>query len=309
MKATHALLLFACWTTLAFRHGSACAQNMKQIADPDFDAKVARPAFTETHPRLLFDEAHHNRHTSTGRFKPFADLMKNDGFEVVPNKTLFTKDSLAECRLLVIANAAASTENSTASAFSEDECDAVSNWVHRGGSLLLIADHAPFGSAARTLAERFGVDMRGGYTMDSDHCYRAAYWQLVFSRQNKLLADHAITQGRNKQEFISKVMTFGGQSLKGPKESTAFLKLAETAVDQPAFRSNKKTSAAGRAQGIAMEFGKGRVVVLGEAAMLSAQVLWIRGIGTQSPMGMNVPGIDNRQLTLNIVHWLARALN
>jgi hypothetical protein len=26
----------------------------------------------------------------------------------------------------------------------------------------------------------------------------------------------------------------------------------------------------------------------------------------KKPMGMNVPGIDNRQLALNIMHWLAR---
>jgi hypothetical protein len=53
----------------------------------------------------------------------------------------------------------------------------------------------------------------------------------------------------------------------------------------PALRP---VSAAGRAQGLAFAFGQGRVVVLGEAAQLSAQ---IAGAGRQ--MGMNVPGIDN----------------
>ena len=63
---------------------------------------------------------------------------------------------------------------------------------------------------------------------------------------------------------------------------------------------------AGRAQAIAMKFGKGRVVMLGEAAMLSAQV----GSGGKesSKFGMNVPGIDNRQLALNIMHWLSGLL-
>jgi hypothetical protein len=28
-------------------------------------------------------------------------------------------------------------------------------------------------------------------------------------------------------------------------------------------------------------------------------------MGTQSPMGMNVKGVDNHQLTLNIIHWLS----
>jgi hypothetical protein len=44
--------------------------------------------------------------------------------------------------------------------------------------------------------------------------------------------------------------------------------------------------------------------MLGEAAMLSAQIA-----GPQrQPMGMNVPGSDNKQLALNIMHWLSGAL-
>lgn len=36
-------------------------------------------------------------------------------------------------------------------------------------ALLLIADHAPFGAAAETLAKRFGVDMSKGHTMDNNN--------------------------------------------------------------------------------------------------------------------------------------------
>jgi hypothetical protein len=43
------------------------------------------------------------------------------------------------------------------------------------------------------------------------------------------------------------------------------------------------------------------VVVLGEAGQLSAQILG----ASRVPMGMNVPGIDNRQMALNIMHWLS----
>ena len=62
-------------------------------------------------------------------------------------------------------------------------------------------------------------------------------------------------------------------------------------------------SAKGRAQGVALEVGQGRVVVLGEAGMLSAQ-RDRRG----SPVGMNFPGYDNRKFALNIMHWLSRLL-
>ena len=67
--------------------------------------------------------------------------------------------------------------------------------------------------------------------------------------------------------------------------------------------ATKPASAAGRAQGVAFSLGKGRVVVMGEAAELSAQV-----IGDGRKFGMNVPGIDNRQMALNIMHWLSGLL-
>jgi hypothetical protein len=48
----------------------------------------------------------------------------------------------------------------------------------------------------------------------------------------------------------------------------------------------------------------GRVVVLGEAAMLSAQVARLPD-GSEIKMGMNVAGNDNRQFALNVLHWLS----
>ena len=57
----------------------------QQVADPDFDVKVARPAYTAGGPRVLLDEAHFNVHTTKGSYKAFADLVTNDGYEVVAN--------------------------------------------------------------------------------------------------------------------------------------------------------------------------------------------------------------------------------
>ena len=53
-----------------------------------------------------------------------------------------------------------------------------------------------------------------------------------------------------------------------------------------------------------MKAGKGRVVVLGEAAMLSVQLAG----PNKMQFGMNRPGIDNRQFALNVVHWLSGIL-
>jgi hypothetical protein len=52
---------------------------------------------------------------------------------------------------------------------------------------------------------------------------------------------------------------------------------------------------------VALKHGKGRVVVMGETARLSAQV----SSNPQEPMGMNVPNFENRKLALNATHWLS----
>ena len=97
---------------------------------------------------------------------------------------------------------------------------------------------------------------------------------------------------------------FTGQSLKGPEGSAVWLKLAERALDKIPAPAGKDVSAAGRAQGLAFKFGKGRVVVLGDPAMISAQISGRE----KNPIGMNYPGVDNRQLALNIMHWLSGLL-
>jgi hypothetical protein len=322
-------------------------QGGGQMADPNFDARVAKPAYTKNGPKVLFDEAHNNFHTTTGRYKPFADLITNDGYQITPNKQKFSAETLKGFDILVISNALGAERmgapEASNPAFSDAECDGVRDWVKGGGALLLIADHAPMGAANQILAQRFGVDMRSSYTNDSANHDKETGSNsfLVYTRDNGLLIDHPITKGREVSERINIVMTFTGQSLKGPAGSVAFLKLADTAMDVPAPSqadiqaaiekaqqggqsqappggmnlppgatavrvqpSQTAISAAGRAQGLVFGFGKGRVVVLGEAAMLSAQLTGPGG----TKFGMNRPGIDNRQLALNIVHWLSGLL-
>src|SRR5690349_5112178 len=187
---------------------TACAQ---QVADSTFDASVAKPAYTATHPRVLFDEAHRNFHTTTGRYKPFATLIANDGYRVTPNLKPFSRETLAGYDVLVIANAAGEGWDSDSAivkpAFMSDECDAVRDWVRAGGALLLIADHAPFGTSAENLAQRFGVSMSTGYTIDSTHADPESNSPsvLVYSRANGLLRDHPITRGRDSTERIGRV--------------------------------------------------------------------------------------------------------
>jgi len=294
--------------------GVALPGLAQQVADPDFDSKVANPAYTRKHPKVFLDEAHHNFHTAGGRYKPFADLLGSDGYEVIPNKEEFSKATLNSCDVLVISNAlgavAMGSPQASDPAFTEGECDAVRDWVRAGGNLLLIADHSPMGAANERLGLRFGVEMTKGFTADpSNYDVESGNQGFIkYNLDNKLLGDHPITRGRNAGEKISRIIAFTGQSLKGPEGSVAFMKLADTAVDVTPARQGaeaKQTSAAGHAQGIAFKFGGGRVVVLGEAGMLSAQLAGPQKV----KFGMNRPGIDNRQLALNIMHWLSRLLD
>lgn len=320
--------------------------SAQQVEDTGFDARVAKPAYADKNPKVLFDEAHFNFHTTTGRYKPFASLITNDGYRVTANKEKFSASVLKGYDILIIVNAlGAERQNSPgadAPAFTDAECDAVRDFVQAGGSLLLIADHAPFGAAAETLAARFNVEMSKGFTIDQTNYDQTGGNQnisfLLFSRENKLLIDHPITQGRNASERLARVVTFTGQTLKGPEGSVPFLKLSDQAMERerpnrsgttgtatpsqskvtlsPAPQSSAAVGSAkatARAQGIALTFGKGRVIVLGEAALLSAQL--VKGPAAQMmgseevKIGMNRAGNDDRQLALNIMHWLSRLLN
>lgn len=313
MKIVFATLLLTASALCVLCFPTAAAQEASQIPDPDFNTKIERPAYTKKRPRVMFDEAHFNVHTTKTGYKAFAEMMANDGYQITPNKDKFSRNTLKGFQVLVIANAlgAASPDDPEAArpAFTREECDAVRDWVRGGGALLLITDHEPAASAAENLAIRFEVGTSKNFAVDKSNYFTRTGWagNLVFSLDKGLLAEHPIISGRDAAERINRVLTFGGQSLTGSANSTAFLKLSETARTLFTYPARQvEISAADRAQGIALEYGKGRVVVTGEAGMLSAQIL--KEGQASYPFGMNVPGFDNRQLALNIMHWLSGLL-
>jgi len=304
----------------------ALAQIREPGADDSFDSHVAAPALADRRPRVLFDHGHNNIHSAAGRYAPFVRMISSDGCRVSSISVAFAASTLAGADILVVVNAQGPESNRPEPAFTAAECDAVREWVRSGGSLLLVADHYPFGEAAAELASRFGVEMSGGWTEDQAHARPGSNdtGQLLFTRENGLLGQHPITAGRSPSESVTTVESFTGQSLKGPPapDSTALLLLADSAMDRLpiGFESKKEgdkvtntfktkdESAAGRCQGLAMRFGKSRVVVLGEAAMLSAQRI-VRPGQPDMLMGMNVPGSDDAQFCLNVLHWLSRLID
>jgi hypothetical protein len=274
-----------------------------QHSDLDFSTHVQWPAYPATggqHPRILMDEAHRNFHTASGRYKPFADLLRSDGYTVLSNDSTFTT-GMQGIDVLVIANAMGPGEHEARPAFTPEEETAVAQWVSNGGSLFLISDHAPFGAAAARLARQFGVTMYLRYARDDQFHDGWDNERLDFSRANGLLADHVITDGRSANERVNRVVTFTGQSLTGPPDTIPLLRLSDDAYDWESRRI--RYPAKGHLQALALNFGKGRIVVSGEAALFSAQV---DPLGIK--FGMNRPDNDDRQFLLNIVHWLSHAM-
>lgn len=283
-----------------------------QQPDRTFDARVASPAYPSHHPLALFDEGHYNAHSLSGGFAPFRELLRNDGYRVEATTERFSTRGLARADVLVIVNAAGGSNpklfgfnleplrrgRRDAPAFRTAEVEAIRKWVAGGGSLLLVADHYPFGPAAASLAAAFGVTMHGGFA-EVPKAYRGRQdsGSIDFSRANGLLADSPIANGRGTTERITEVLSFTGQSLDAPG-AIALLDLPPTAIESVPPPPVFKDQPAGKSQGVALSYGRGRVVVLGEAGMLTAQV------SEGHKFGMNVPGIDNRQFVLNTMHWL-----
>ncbi len=297
--------------------GFLVAFNRQRPYDPAYDARVMNPAYRAGGPIVLYDEGHLNSHTTTGGYKPLADLIRSDGYDLRVTQQALSERELEGVSVLVVALARGSNDANDNSAFADVEVAVVDEWVRGGGSLLLVTDHWPYGSAAASLAQRFGVQMGRGLVEDAKyHDPSRGDSHLVFSAENGLLKDHPIIRGRGPDERIQRVLTFTGQSLLGPPAAVPFLALSDVATERPPtapqvekeggdIRVNMEygdpVSAKGRAQGMALELEQGRIVILGEAGMLRAQ-----RVSGGEQVGMNVPGYDNRQLAINIMHWLSR---
>jgi hypothetical protein len=285
----------------------AAPMEAQQVADTSFAPPVARPAYKEgLGPLILLDEAHENFHTLNGRYTAFAKLARRDGYRVVGNTQKFSTASLRSARILVIANAlhprnaggGANWRLPTPSAFDAGEIAAVRDWVQRGGSLLLIADHMPFGGAASDLAEAFGVHMMNGFAMQNDSVANGIF---VHSRRNGSLSIHPITRG------VDSVKVFTGQGFRIDRGAPILTIRTDVVMLMPTVAwqfsdSTPRTSARGLLQGAAIPFGAGRVAVFAEAAMFSAQVTG----PNRAPMGMNDPAASqNPRFLLNTLHWLS----
>ncbi|MDQ8030290.1 MAG: DUF4350 domain-containing protein [Brevundimonas sp.] len=296
----------------------------QQMGDPSFRPVVASPAYSGEGPMIQLDAAHGSVQTLEGRYAGFAALVRADGYRIrAGEQPLDAAGALDGVDVLVISNAVRPAREGDPSAFTDSEIEALDRWVRGGGSLLLAVDHAPYGSANETLGRVLGIGMGKGYAFRLEDGQATS--QLRFSTEAGTLGRHPILNGRNPDETIRRVLSFTGQSLTGPAQATVLMALEPTdheAADAPTLREINRRLRGGeapetvlaeearpalQAQGLAFDHGRGRVVVLGEAGMLTAQIIRSGDPSREDfAFGLQTSGHDDQQFALNVLHWLSR---
>jgi hypothetical protein len=333
--------------------------------DTKYRYSNADPAYEEGGgPHVYIDEAHFNYHTAEGIFRPFAELLRGDGYRVTRFRSRFTAEALADCQILVIANAQArantigfgSPESNWAyphaSALTREEIDEVILWIRGGGALFLIADHAPLPAAVRDLALLLGVHMLDGYAFASAEemtgkqtgdivfgTLREEQWREAEEDLRELvdldfntryepvlanpgdLAPHPVVEGLNPRERIEWIVTFTGQAFIASDDWKPIMVFGPNAVTVAPLAFNFEDaeywdgplfSVAGWLHGATRKLDQGRVAILGEGGMCTAQHDDLDGEidGPLVPYGINAPQAPyNAQFCLNVMHWLSGLLD
>lgn len=308
-------LHLATTAALVFAAHVACL-HAQQVADPSFHPVVPSPAYPMGRgPLVLIDEGHHEFHTAEGRYRPFAELLRRDGYRVEPHRGEMSATSLQYARILVIANpvAARNQRNWTLPvnpAFDQTEVDVVARWVEQGGALLLIADHMPFGGGAATLARRFGLAFTNGFAMREDSATGRMRGTITFRRSDGSLANDPILSAGGAGPAVDSVTTFTGQAfhpIDGAHVRPLLVMPPHVILLEPdtawAFRpTTPKRPVTGWLQGALVTHGRGRVAAFGEAAMFTAQLAG----KPRRPYGMNAPVAgENATFLLDVIHWLS----
>lgn len=295
LRRTISVLWLACAAALSTAQPAEKAKATppsELTVDDSFDPPITKPAFRAGNgPLVIVDQKHRNVVSLETYFRPVGRFLGKDGYSVRPGTEVFTAERLAPARILVIANAQAPEgAPEGAPAFSEPEARVVEAWVRAGGGLLLIADRAPFGAPARSLAGAFGV------TLDDNTILRKG---ADGKPDGVLTIDVAADGDRSHPVFagVSRVVYVVGESLDGPGP---VLRAPKGTYSGPTIQATEGPSAAGKPIILAFSHGKGRVVVIGDAGIASA--FGSRGGATHR----GISEADNTLFVRNVMRWLAR---
>jgi hypothetical protein len=285
----------------------------QMLNDSPFDTNVGRPKYSKAKgPKVLFDKGHYNFIVEMGLAKPLMDVATADGYQVEIDSMKFTKAYLSKYKMLVIFPAMPFkfgskkivTDEIT---FTDDELTALHDWVSAGGSLLMFDEHAPIDKSVTPLFNKFGIQLSIGIVSDSIN-YETKFTianketLLKFTRDNGLLnTEHPITKGEQTGEQINNIVSYGGGGLTGKSYINLF-KLSPSATIKK--YSGSTPSGTAESQGLAGNFGKGKVVALGDCNGFTAMYMMMKA--TKFSAGMQVAEYDWKQFALNTLHWLSK---
>jgi hypothetical protein len=270
--------------------------------DHAFAPPVDAPDFPSgQRPVVLVDEAHRNVVSLQTYLAPVARWLERAGYIVRPARVAAVDHAEYADRLpppgtpstrsiLVIANAQAPEGAAPgAPAFGAEEIGAIQSWVDEGGGLLLVADRAPFGAPARALAKAFGVTLD-----DNTILMKGADGQPT----GELTVDINKDGARRHPLFdrVLRIVYVVGESIDGPG---VVLRAPEATYSGPTAQATDGPPAAGRPIVLAFEHGKGRVVVIGDAGVVSA----FGSAGGAAHRGISEG--DNARFVRNVFKWLA----
>jgi hypothetical protein len=273
----------------------------QQRADNSIEITVEQPSYPGNGPTIAIDGGHNNFHTLDGRFGPFGRLMRLDGYTVQAIQS-FEKEELEKIDVLVISNPLhvsnlGNWENPCPSAFTDEEIKTLRKWVQKGGRLLLIADHMPFGGAAQELAQAFGFDFANGFAMGQ----QGTWPPDTYEKSAGTLEEHPITEG------IPKLAAFTGSAVKAPKKATVLSRFSEEyriLLPAVAWEFSEETPSEPGSEYVhsaIMKVGKGRIAVFSEAAMFTAQVA---NEGKTKIGFVSEVAEYNQQFIIQLMRWL-----
>ena len=131
----------------------------------------------------------------------------------------------------------------------------------------------------------------------------------MFTKDKGTLVEHPILNGSGDKKEVTSVKAFTGQAFLSPPNAKPLLVFGASAISRMPSQSWKfptgtpEISVNGWHQGSTLEFGKGRIVIFGEAAMFTSQV----NGGVKA--GVTSQGAEqNEQFLLNIMLWLSRKI-
>jgi hypothetical protein len=282
-----------------------------QRADSEYRYENRTPAFAKESGPLVAFSRHNSPFVQQGSHEPLAALARGDGFRVA----IIDGSNPGEAPIFALINNYLKSFRDHSpmeppSAFSPAEIETIRGWVEAGGSLLILADHAPLGGGASALAAAFGFTILNGHAAEEREAQGGrARTDIEYRRGGDLTDNHAVTNGATGRKVIDRFFAFGGQAFIPPAGATTLLRIPQGwsaifsfGLEPAALREAPRIDASGMAQGAVMDYGKGRIAVFAEAGGFSAQF----GRGGRAH-GFNTPqGADNPEFVLAVLRWLVR---